>query len=235
MPVEAKAALRVEILTIFPEVIDAYCRRASSGGPGGRVSSTCACTTSAWRRPIRTAVWTTHLSEAVPAWCSPPSPCSGPSSWSIHLGPCTCSHRAVAASTRRSQPSSRASALARAGHDRAAFSLLCGRYEGVDQRISEHLIDGELSVGDFVLAGGARRSGRGRGHGRASCPGSSATRPPRVTRASPPGCWSTRSTRDLLCSGAGRCRKSCVEAITAVSSGGVGPPRSGARSSSGRT
>ena len=35
-----------------------------------------------------------------------------------------------------------------------AFSLLCGRYEGVDQRIADHLADGEISVGDFVLAGG---------------------------------------------------------------------------------
>lgn len=34
------------------------------------------------------------------------------------------------------------------------FSLLCGRYEGVDQRIVEHLVDGVLSVGDYVLAGG---------------------------------------------------------------------------------
>lgn len=34
------------------------------------------------------------------------------------------------------------------------FSLLCGRYEGVDQRVAEHLCDGELSVGDVVLAGG---------------------------------------------------------------------------------
>lgn len=34
------------------------------------------------------------------------------------------------------------------------FSLLCGRYEGVDQRVRDHLIDGELSVGDVVLAGG---------------------------------------------------------------------------------
>jgi tRNA (guanine37-N1)-methyltransferase len=34
------------------------------------------------------------------------------------------------------------------------FSLLCGRYEGVDERIRRHLVDGELSVGDFVLAGG---------------------------------------------------------------------------------
>jgi tRNA (guanine37-N1)-methyltransferase len=34
------------------------------------------------------------------------------------------------------------------------FSLLCGRYEGVDQRVRDHLVDGELSIGDFVLAGG---------------------------------------------------------------------------------
>ncbi|MGO8871789.1 MAG: tRNA (guanosine(37)-N1)-methyltransferase TrmD [Acidimicrobiales bacterium] len=34
------------------------------------------------------------------------------------------------------------------------FSLLCGRYEGVDQRVADHLVDDELSVGDVVLAGG---------------------------------------------------------------------------------
>jgi tRNA (guanine37-N1)-methyltransferase len=34
------------------------------------------------------------------------------------------------------------------------FSLLCGRYEGVDQRVVDHLCDGEVSVGDVVLNGG---------------------------------------------------------------------------------
>ena len=34
------------------------------------------------------------------------------------------------------------------------FSLLCGRYEGVDARVRDHLCDGELSIGDYVLAGG---------------------------------------------------------------------------------
>ncbi len=34
------------------------------------------------------------------------------------------------------------------------FSLLCGRYEGVDERVREHLVDDELSVGDYVLGGG---------------------------------------------------------------------------------
>ena len=36
----------------------------------------------------------------------------------------------------------------------AGFSLLCGRYEGVDERVRAHLVDGELSIGDYVLAGG---------------------------------------------------------------------------------
>jgi tRNA (guanine37-N1)-methyltransferase len=36
----------------------------------------------------------------------------------------------------------------------AGFSLICGRYEGVDQRVADHLCDGELSVGEYVLAGG---------------------------------------------------------------------------------
>ena len=34
------------------------------------------------------------------------------------------------------------------------FSLLCGRYEGVDDRVRQHLVDDELSVGDVVLNGG---------------------------------------------------------------------------------
>ena len=42
-------------------------------------------------------------------------------------------------------------------HELAAgggFSLLCGRYEGIDHRIREHLVDDELSIGDVVLGGG---------------------------------------------------------------------------------
>ena len=43
-----------------------------------------------------------------------------------------------------------ANELAQAG----SFSLLCGRYEGVDERIRTQLVDDEVSVGDVVLAGG---------------------------------------------------------------------------------
>jgi tRNA (guanine37-N1)-methyltransferase len=34
------------------------------------------------------------------------------------------------------------------------LTLVCGRYEGVDERVAEHFIEDEVSVGDFVLAGG---------------------------------------------------------------------------------
>ena len=37
-------------------------------------------------------------------------------------------------------------------HDRITF--ICGRYEGVDQRVTDHLVDEEISIGDYVLTGG---------------------------------------------------------------------------------
>src|SRR5580698_559269 len=32
--------------------------------------------------------------------------------------------------------------------------LICGRYEGVDERVTENLVTDEISIGDFVLSGG---------------------------------------------------------------------------------
>jgi len=37
---------------------------------------------------------------------------------------------------------------------RERITVICGRYEGVDERVSEYLADREISVGDFVLSGG---------------------------------------------------------------------------------
>ncbi|MBK6710159.1 MAG: tRNA (guanosine(37)-N1)-methyltransferase TrmD [Chloroflexi bacterium] len=39
-----------------------------------------------------------------------------------------------------------------AGQERLV--LLCGRYEGVDERVREHLVTDEISIGDYVLTGG---------------------------------------------------------------------------------
>lgn len=45
-------------------------------------------------------------------------------------------------------------AYARALAATQGFSLLCGRYEGVDHRVRATVCDGEVSIGDYVLAGG---------------------------------------------------------------------------------
>jgi len=45
-------------------------------------------------------------------------------------------------------------ALARALAGEEHLVLVCGRYEGVDQRVADHLADLEVSIGDYVLTGG---------------------------------------------------------------------------------
>lgn len=46
------------------------------------------------------------------------------------------------------------SALARRLAEVGHLILVCGRYEGVDQRVADHLADLEVSIGDYVLTGG---------------------------------------------------------------------------------
>lgn len=45
-------------------------------------------------------------------------------------------------------------AAARRLGEAAELLLICGRYEGVDERVAEHLADEELTIGDYVLSGG---------------------------------------------------------------------------------
>lgn len=45
-------------------------------------------------------------------------------------------------------------AAARRLRGEAELLLICGRYEGVDERVAEHLADEELTIGDYVLSGG---------------------------------------------------------------------------------
>jgi tRNA (guanine37-N1)-methyltransferase len=44
--------------------------------------------------------------------------------------------------------------LARELSDCQELLLICGRYEGVDERVAQHLADEEISIGDYVLSGG---------------------------------------------------------------------------------
>jgi len=54
--------------------------------------------------------------------------------------------------TPQGRPLTQATIEALAGRD--AFAVLCGHYEGVDERVREALVDDEISIGDYVLTGG---------------------------------------------------------------------------------
>jgi tRNA (guanine37-N1)-methyltransferase len=54
--------------------------------------------------------------------------------------------------TPQGRPFDQAVASELAQHDRLA--LICGRYEGVDERVRDHLATDEISIGDYVLTGG---------------------------------------------------------------------------------
>lgn len=137
--------MRIDIFTIFPKLIDGFCqvsllgRARASGAVDLRVHDLRELRTDTHRSVDDTPygggagmVMTPEpIFEAVEA-ADPPRPL-------LLLGP---------GGRRLDQ----AVAQDLAGGD--GFSLLCGRYEGVDARVADHLCDGELSIGDFVLAGG---------------------------------------------------------------------------------
>lgn len=141
----SRSALRVDVFSIFPGVVDDFCAAALLGKAraNGRLDLRC--------HDLRDYTHDVHrtvddspfgggagmLMKAEPIFAAvddvqPPRPL-------LLLGP---------GGSRFDQ----AMATELAAGD--GFSLLCGRYEGVDHRVREHLVDGELSIGDVVLAGG---------------------------------------------------------------------------------
>ena len=138
--------MRIDVFTIFPGADGAVARRQPDRqGPGRGGCWTCGSTTCAPWPPIPIARSTTRTFGGGPGMVLAPEP--------------------VFKAVEAAQPPRPLYLLSPAGRrfDQAlaaelaqseGFSLLCGRYEGVDQRIADHLVDGELSVGDFVLAGG---------------------------------------------------------------------------------
>lgn len=58
----------------------------------------------------------------------------------------------VALLTPQGRPFTHAAAVALA--QRPSVTLVCGHYEGVDERVREHMVDEEISLGDFIMTGG---------------------------------------------------------------------------------
>jgi tRNA (guanine37-N1)-methyltransferase len=139
------SALRIDVFTIFPEMVDTFCRASLLGKAR-----------SARLLDLRTHDLREHATD--PHRTVDDAPFGGGAGMLMRPEPVFASVEAadpprplllLGPGGRRFEQTW---AEELAGGD--GFSLLCGRYEGIDHRIRQHLVDGELSVGDVVLAGG---------------------------------------------------------------------------------
>jgi tRNA (guanine37-N1)-methyltransferase len=141
--------MRVDVFTIFPDLVDDYCR-ASILGRARRAGLL-----DLRVRDLRAGARDPHRSVD-------DAPFGGGAGMVLMPEPLFRAVEEVEASEGLPRPLFLLSPGGRrfdqeCAHELAAsdgFSLLCGRYEGVDERVAEHLADATLSIGDVVLAGG---------------------------------------------------------------------------------
>jgi tRNA (guanine37-N1)-methyltransferase len=138
--------LRVDVLTLFPEAVSAYA------------------TTSVLGRASERGVWELHLHDIRDATSDvhrsvDDTPFGGGAGMVLRAEPILSTiesdpgiPRPIVALTPSGRPFTQA--VARELSELRGFTLLCGRYEGFDQRALDSACDDEISLGDFVLAGG---------------------------------------------------------------------------------
>jgi tRNA (guanine37-N1)-methyltransferase len=144
-----EVVVRVDVFTIFPDLVEAYCSATLLGR--GRD-----------RGVVDLRVHDLRAAADDPRRSVDDSPFGGGPGMVLMCEPLFAAVDAVDADGDLPRPLLLLSpggrrfdqAMARELAASPGFSLLCGRYEGVDQRVSDHLVDGEVSVGDVVLAGG---------------------------------------------------------------------------------
>ena len=99
------------------------------------------------------------------------------------------------------------------------FILVCGHYEGIDQRFIDECVDEEISIGDFVLTGGEIPA---MAVADAVCRMFCRTRKRSPRKATGTACWSIRSTPARKTGAVVRFPRCCSPAITRISRhGGV--------------
>jgi tRNA (guanine37-N1)-methyltransferase len=138
--------LRVDVLTLFPEAISQYATTSVLGRAGER---------GVWElfvHDFRDATHDVHRSVD-------DTPFGGGAGMVLRAEPIIETIKSTPGLARpiiALTPSGRVfnQDVARALSELTGFTLLCGRYEGFDQRVLDLVVDDELSLGDFVLAGG---------------------------------------------------------------------------------
>jgi tRNA (guanine37-N1)-methyltransferase len=138
--------LRVDVLTLFPAAISGYA------------------TTSVLGRALERQVWELHVHDFRDATSDvhrtvDDTPFGGGAGMVLRAEPILRTlddHPEIARPLIALTPSGRrfTHSVAKELSALDGFSLLCGRYEGFDERVVDLVVDDELSLGDFVLAGG---------------------------------------------------------------------------------
>lgn len=138
--------LRIDVLTLFPDAVASYA------------------TTSVLGRAAEKGVWELHLHDFRDATNDvhrtvDDTPFGGGAGMVLKAEPIIATiesdvsiPRPVIAMTPSGRPFTHEVAKELAALD--GFTLLCGRYEGFDQRALDTVVNDEISIGDFVLAGG---------------------------------------------------------------------------------
>lgn len=142
-----KKPLRIDIVTIFPEMVEPYI----NGSILGRAQKNKKVTIKAHQ--LRR--WTSDKHNTVDD-----KPFGGGPGMVMKVEPFDKALKSlklgkksrVILTSARGKTFTQADAQRLAKYDRLVF--LCGRYEGVDERVAEHLADEELSIGPYVLTGG---------------------------------------------------------------------------------
>ena len=138
--------MRVDVFTLFPEVIDAYAGVSVLGrGVSAGVLEVYAHDLRSWASDARGTVDDTPFGGGAGMVMKPEPIFAALEADTGRVGP-------VLYLSPSGRPFTQADAQRLAAGP--GFSLLCGRYEGVDQRVIDELVDEEVCVGDAVVAGG---------------------------------------------------------------------------------
>jgi len=142
-------ALRIDVFSLFPGLVDQFCAQSLLGKArtGGVLDLRC--------HDIRDEATDVHRTVD-------DAPYGGGAGMVMKAGPIFASVEAVdpprplllMSPGGRRFDQSMAAELSELADTTGGFSLLCGRYEGIDERLIQQEVDEEWSLGDYVISGG---------------------------------------------------------------------------------
>lgn len=202
--------MRIDILTLFPDAVEASLKISILAAPRRRAFWTSTPSRSATIPKTNSSRWT--ITPTAGGW--------GCVMMAQPLKSCLDDVCAKAGEKRRRviymSPQGKTfdqSCARRLAADYDHLVLVCGHYEGVDERFIEECVDEEISLGDFVLTGGEIAA---HGGDRTPCvalsPACSRMRSASPARATGTVCSNTRSTPARTCGRGARCRPFCAAA-----------------------